>query len=225
MIMNSNLILANPLCMTSCVISYLMTCSILRKYMQTRNTYVLSVPMQVYNFAQIVLNVYMIYGLVPLMQNNIFGINASYSTRIEHFVYVHYLSKYLDFFDTFFMILRKKSNQLSFLHIYHHSTIGLIWGSLLFVGHGNGTAAFGALLNSIVHTIMYSHYLCTSMGYHNPFKKVVTQVQMVQFCTCIVHSLSVMAYEKVYPRHIAWLQFMYHIQMIFLFGNFYKKNY
>lgn len=32
--------------------------------------------------------------------------------------------QYLDFFDTVFIVLRKKDTQLSFLHVYHHATIG-----------------------------------------------------------------------------------------------------
>lgn len=38
-------------------------------------------------------------------------------------LYMFYLSKILDFCDTFFIIAGKKWNQLSFLHVYHHLTI------------------------------------------------------------------------------------------------------
>ena len=59
------------------------------------------------------------------------------------------------YFDTYFIILKCKSKeQLSFLHIYHHSTIGLIWGFLIHNGVGNGTAAYGCFINSIIHFIM-----------------------------------------------------------------------
>lgn len=34
-----------------------------------------------------------------------------------------YISKIFDFFDTLFIILGKKWNQLTFLHLYHHSSI------------------------------------------------------------------------------------------------------
>lgn len=37
-----------------------------------------------------------------------------------------YMSKILDFLDTVFIILGKKWNQLSFLHVYHHVTIFLV---------------------------------------------------------------------------------------------------
>ena len=41
-------------------------------------------------------------------------------------LYVFYISKVLDFMDTVFIILEKKWKQLSFLHVYHHTSIFLV---------------------------------------------------------------------------------------------------
>lgn len=205
---------------------YLTSICGLQRYMEDRAAYNLKYGMQVYNLSQVVLNMYIIYGLRDLPKwDNIFGLNSNYCSNLEHFVYLHYLSKYLDFLDTYFIILRKKEGQLSFLHVYHHATIGMIWGGLLYAGHGNGTAAFGCLINSVIHTIMYLHYFWTAMGYNNPYKKMITQAQLLQFCLCILHSVCVLFWETVYPPKIAWVQYIYHIQMITLFSNFYQKSY
>ena len=40
-------------------------------------------------------------------------------------LYVFYLSKLLDFMDTFFIIAEKRWSQLSFLHVYHHFSVFL----------------------------------------------------------------------------------------------------
>lgn len=232
--LQENMVMENmisPYTMGMMTVGYLGGILCLNKYMKNRKAYHLNTIMQIYNVCQILLNVYMIQGLSGLYCNwksdklNLFALNRRYDDKIRYFVYVHYLSKYFDYFDTIFMILRKKTNQLSFLHIYHHVTIAIIWGGLLHVGHGNGTAAFGCLINSVIHTIMYSHYWYTAMGYNNPFKKYITQAQMLQFVLCIAHSISVLLWEHVYPRPIAWVQFAYHIQMIVLFRNFYNKSY
>lgn len=209
---------------------YLLMIVGLRNYMKSRTPYSLKLIMQVYNLIQVILNVYMIWGLcvLPFLSDtpNLFGINAKYTERLEYFVFVHYMSKYLDYLDTVFIILRgKEKQQLSFLHVYHHASIGMIWGSLLYIGHGNGTAAFGGLINSVIHCIMYSHYFFTSLGYENPFKKLITQVQLLQFAMCILHALCVLGFEVVLPRPYAWAQFVYHIQMLVLFGHFYRKSY
>lgn len=45
--------------------------------------------------------------------------------------YYYYLLKLLDLADTVFFVLRKKSSQVSFLHVYHHVAI-LIASYLIF---------------------------------------------------------------------------------------------
>ena len=45
---------------------------------------------------------------------------------IGFIIYVFYLSKILDFLDTVFIILEKRWKQLSFLHVYHHTSIFLV---------------------------------------------------------------------------------------------------
>jgi elongation of very long chain fatty acids protein 4 len=41
-------------------------------------------------------------------------------------LYVFYLSKILDFADTFFIIAEKRWDKLSFLHVYHHASIFMV---------------------------------------------------------------------------------------------------
>ena len=65
---------------------------------------------------------------------NIFGFNMQITKEGEYFIFVHYLSKFLDLLDTVFICLKKKERQLIFLHVYHHATIGQIWGLLLYIG-------------------------------------------------------------------------------------------
>lgn len=50
-----------------------------------------------------------------------------FRTQIVGAVWWYYFSKVLEFTDTFFFILRKKDNQLTFLHVYHHSTMFSFW--------------------------------------------------------------------------------------------------
>jgi elongation of very long chain fatty acids protein 4 len=205
---------------------YYLSVLLLIQYMQNKTPYSLNSFMKIYNFAQIIANIYMLNGLVNITKQNIFAINLPYTNNTEYYVYIHYLSKYLDYFDTLFIILRGKTKQqLTFLHIYHHSSIAVVWGYLLNIGHGNGTAAFGCLINSFIHLIMYSHYLYTSFGYTNPYKKYITQLQLTQFVLCIIHFMLVYFYDTTYPKELSWIQFFYHIKMIILFTNFYMKSY
>lgn len=85
----------------------------------------------VYNVVQIMLCSYMCieagvrawdagYSWVPCNPFN------EASPPIGFILYVFYLSKILDFFDTVFIILEKRWGQLSFLHVYHHTSIFLV---------------------------------------------------------------------------------------------------
>lgn len=59
------------------------------------------------------------FGSLPFFHFNIF--------QIANAVWWYYFSKLLEFCDTFFFILRKKEKQLTFLHVYHHSTMFSLW--------------------------------------------------------------------------------------------------
>lgn len=218
----------SPLFLLCGFIKYFLIINVLKNHMKKRTVpYEINKILYIYNLFQIIINLYVIYGLREFASfPNIFSINKAYSDNIVYFTYLHYLSKYLDYFDTYFIILKCKSNtQLSFLHVYHHSTIGLIWGYLLLCGDANGTASYGCFINSIIHLIMYSHYLVTSMGYKNPFKKYITQLQLTQFASCIIHSFIVLLYEKIVPKKYMFLELIYHMSMIVLFKNFYNSSY
>ncbi|KAJ8613154.1 hypothetical protein CTAYLR_004812 [Chrysophaeum taylorii] len=179
--------------------------------------------MRVYNVAQILLCTYMTIGLWPVLGfPNVFGVNSVFTPRGEWFVFVHYLSKYMDWLDTFFIISKGNARkQLSFLHVYHHATIGICWGIVSHLGQGNGTIRYGALINSVTHVLMYSHYLWTSFGFSNPFKKLLTTWQIFQFYTCFFHSTVVITnmfvVERQIDRRLAWVQLCYHTTMIYLF--------
>lgn len=77
-------------------------------------------------------------------------------------------------------MLRKKDNQLSFLHVYHHSTMFIFsWIGTKYVP--GGSAFLPALINSFVHVLMYFYYelaaiQCTQIL---KYKKYVTAIQLV----------------------------------------------
>ena len=119
------------------------------------------------------------------------------------------------------MIFNKSYRQLSFLQVFHHATIGMIWGAVLSCGWGSGTAFYGAFINSVTHVLMYTHYLWTSMGLKNPLKRYLTKFQLAQFASCVLHAVLVAfsGLEKTFPSEgLPWIQIMYHPIMLYLFG-------
>lgn len=49
------------------------------------------------------------------------------SPPVGPLLWLFYISKILDFVDTIVIVLGKKWGQLSFLHVYHHTTIFLMY--------------------------------------------------------------------------------------------------
>lgn len=60
--------------------------------------------------------------------------------------------------------------QVSFLHVYHHASISLIWWMITYSAPG-GDAYFSAALNSFVHVLMYCYYFTAAALSANPEKK------------------------------------------------------
>lgn len=205
-------------------VAYLVLALWCHRAMKTRQTpsWVPSV-VKLYNVSQVVLCLYMTIGLLPVVGiPNVFGIGLPETAQIEWFVFVHYLSKYLDWLDTVWMILKKKSDkQMSFLHLYHHATIGVVWGVVLSSGFGSGTVGYGAFINSVTHVLMYTHYFVTSVGLRNPLKNYLTMWQIGQFYSCFLHAnLLLWVFSdsiKIEVWRLAWIQFFYHITMVYLF--------
>ena len=52
------------------------------------------------------------------------------AVRALNLAWVFYVSKFVDMFDSFFFVLKKKFTHLSFLHVYHHGIMPLQcwWG-------------------------------------------------------------------------------------------------
>jgi len=94
------------------------------------------------------------------------------------------LVKIIDLIETILFVLRKKNNQISFLHTYHHlSTLIFVWLTLRHFTHCLFLTAIA--LNSSVHVIMYSYHFLSTLGPNmqqkvSPFKHWVPISQMVR---------------------------------------------
>ena len=121
------------------------------------------------------------------------------------------------------MIMRKKIDQISFLHVYHHCM--LIWAWFFVCKYAcGGDAYFGAFMNSGVHVIMYSYYLLALIKVPCPWKAHVTKVQLLQFVVCLAHAVYALL-TGCYPRWLTLLNCWVMINMLVLFGNFYNKSF
>lgn len=207
-----------------------------RQFMKSRPAFSLRKLLLVYNITQILLSCYVFKEILVTAYLSGYNLTCQpidrsldpLSLRMAEAFWWFLASKVFDLLDTVFFVLRKKESQLTFLHIYHHSTMLPNWylGTLYLPG---GQAFFSVLLNSLVHIIMYCYYMLSALGPAlQPYlwwKKYLTQLQLIQFLVVSGH-IVVGVYHNCDPP--AWLTMWtlsYMCTMVALFLNFYFKAY
>ena len=203
--------------------------------MERRQAFELKIPMALYNFGTTALNLYCFTqlfigtwnaGYRYICQRVIVSMEPQH-LRIANVLWWHYISKYYEMLDTVFFILRKKNNQITFLHVYHHTTIlALWWIGVKWVPGGSSFCS--AMVNSFVHVVMYTYYglsVFPSLRRYLWWKRYLTQLQLIQFGTNFTHAILGLRVDCGFPRWMGYGMIMYMISMLTLFGNFYYKTY
>ncbi|GFO20944.1 elongation of very long chain fatty acids protein [Plakobranchus ocellatus] len=191
----------------------------------------------VYNFGLVLLSVYMVFEFImsswTVPNFNLSCEPVDYSetesaVRLLKVIWWYYFSKIIELLDTVFFVLRKKNSQISFLHVFHHSTMPLLWWICARFVAG-GEAYFSATLNSGIHVLMYTYYMLSAMGpAMQPYlwwKKYMTSLQLMQFGLVLVKTIGVIYLNCGYPVVYAYMLVAYMLTLISLFSNFYYQTY
>ncbi|XP_011174994.1 elongation of very long chain fatty acids protein [Solenopsis invicta] len=204
------------------------------RLMEKRQPFKLNRILQIYNVFQILINGFLFYEALTqgwLGKYNYFCEPIDYSDTphallVTRLVWLYFMIKLLDLMDTIFCVLRKKQNQVTFLHVYHH--VGVLIASWCAVKYlPGGHATFLGLLNTFVHVIMYTYYLLASMKIKtSAWKKYITQLQLVQFFLIACHYLQLIWVEDCgFPIWPVYIMVPQNLFMMLLFGDFYYKTY
>ncbi|RWS26339.1 elongation of very long chain fatty acids protein-like isoform X2 [Leptotrombidium deliense] len=143
--------------------------------------------------------------------------------------YVYLLTKFFDFGDTIFFVLRKKYNQASFLHVFHHGVMPIA----AYVGlktHPGGYSGFLPVINIFVHAVMYTYYALACAGPEMKkylwWKKYITQMQMIQFVLVFIHSMNAAFNPNCHwPTVLTILEALHATMFFFMFYSFYRRSY
>ncbi len=158
--------------------------------------------------------------------------DEEFSPEIEHemkIIYFYVITKIIDLFDTIFFTLRKKSNQISFLHLYHHILIlGLSWIAFWYRFNMKPDKLF-ILINSFIHTIMYSYYTLSTMGpkvqKYLWWKRYLTQLQLAQFVVLAIYGVMIKLLGIPYPNILYYFAQIQTPIFFYMFYDFYIKSY
>lgn len=211
------------------------------KYMEKRAPFQLTELMICYNFIMVAMSGWMFYegskytnfGLNTWKCPQPDEINDRATRRFLFVAWLFLFSKLIEFADTIFMVLRKKNSHISNLHVIHHSVVPLsVWLGLKFEPLGPNN--FFPLVNSFIHTVMYSYYGLTAFHNCGPnvrqklnlFKPWMTRLQIFQFCLAILHCLVTVSKGCHYlPKTFLILNLGNAILFLALFFNFYHNSY
>lgn len=206
------------------------------KLMEDRKPFQLRKTLIVYNFLQVLFSSWLFYEAMDGAWYRDYSLRCEpvdYSTtpkamRVARGCWWYFFSKFTEFFDTFFFVMRKKYDQVSTLHVIHHGVMPLsTWFGVKFTPGGHST--FFGLLNTFVHIIMYFYYMLAAFGPHMQkylwWKKYLTSLQMIQFVCILIHAFQLFFIECDYPKAFAWWIGGHAVMFYFLFSNFYKETY
>jgi len=102
-------------------VGYLLTLPVLRLFSKTFLSESLDVKlllketMVVYNGGQVILNSWMVFKILQGLfsrDHPFIGDVYTLTPGLSHALWIHYVDKYLEFFDTFFMVLRGRMDQV-----------------------------------------------------------------------------------------------------------------
>jgi hypothetical protein len=191
-----------------------------------------------YNVSQIMLCAYMTIEAGFLAYRNNYtacpcvGYNQK-NPALANLLWLFYVSKAWDFWDTIFIVLGKKWRQLSFLHVYHHTTIFLFYWLNSHVFY-DGDIYLTILLNGFIHTVMYTYYfICMhtkdpKTGKSLPiwWKSSLTMMQLIQFVTMMSQGAYLLytGCQNIALRVVA-AYVVYIMTLFFLFAQFFVSSY
>ncbi|KAH7431649.1 hypothetical protein KP509_08G058600 [Ceratopteris richardii] len=203
---------------------------------RTHEPFLLKALVIFHNLFCLTLSLYMCVGIASrafqlkyLLWGNAYDPNE---ITMAHYVYLFYMSKYVEFMDTIIMILKHNLRQITVLHVYHHVSVALIWWMISYHAPG-GDAYFSGAINSGVHVIMYLYYLLSSLLRSDEkvrrkylfWGRYLTQIQMLQFVCNWIQAAYCIKVQAPYPQFLYKILFYYMLSLLMLFANFYMRKY
>lgn len=141
--------------------------------------------------------------------------------------YIFYLSKLLEFIDTFLIIFSGSNRRLSFLHVYHHSLVVVM--CYIWLSTSQSLFPVALVTNASVHVLMYAYYLLCALGWRPRWKVLVTNCQIVQFVFSFLVSGLMLYYHFTgsgCSGFLGWcFNAVFNASLLALFINFHLKNY
>ncbi|XP_037277379.2 very long chain fatty acid elongase 7 isoform X1 [Rhipicephalus microplus] len=232
-------VVLNPFFVTLMLVAYLYFVKVAGpRWMKNREPFQITNIIRVYNITLVIVNIVAIFviliptylpgGTYSLLCQGLTGKSPEHHLKFYKYGWILVAWRYADLLDTVFFVLRKKFNQVTQLHVIHHTIVVInVWFYTRFAPEGQ--PALGLALNIFVHAIMYTYYFLASFGARMQkylwWKKYLTTLQIVQFLIIIVHMSIPLFIDCGFPRHVVHIANAQTFLILCLFINFYLRSY
>ncbi|XP_064467505.1 very long chain fatty acid elongase 7-like [Ornithodoros turicata] len=207
------------------------------KAMLGRKPFDIRTPVLVYNLFMILNCAYFLVEFVRLAYwHNGYNlllqeVDMSYgwaTMRLVTLSWYYYLLRIFEFTETIFFVLRKKFNQVSGLHVFHHCIIA--WNMWICVTYGvQAQTVLVTCMNTLVHLIMYTYYFLSALGHWTQrflwWKRYLTQVQLVQFVVLMIHNSLPLFFKGAFVREFSIILVIEGFIFFVWFAVFYLDTY
>lgn len=85
--------------------------------------------------------------------------------QMARILWIYYLSKIPEFLDTIIMALKQNFRQITFLHVYHHLTIFIIWWVVVYYAPGISLVFKFLAYNISLYRILLHQHVVVYWGY------------------------------------------------------------
>lgn len=221
-------------------------CFIGPKFMQNRQPFKLFTLIRFYNLIMVLLAGYLVYCLEDAVGsvNYFFNCDKTFNLNDESATKIYRISNFLlmvrvsEYLDTIFFTLRKKEQQITFLHVFHHAFVPVYAYWVLRTAPLRFNT-FIIILNSFVHVIMYFYYFISTFQGESKsitmivisklllFKRYMTQMQIMQFVSLAVYVFwaTLQPNQCKVPKVYIFANLFVALGFLGLFLHFYIKEY
>ncbi|XP_069705037.1 very long chain fatty acid elongase AAEL008004-like isoform X2 [Periplaneta americana] len=207
------------------------------KLMEKRKPFNLQTVLVLYNFCLVLFSLYIFIlpfsnGLISyfltegLCNPKIPSDELLYN--ITTFSWWYVVSKAIELVDTVFFVLRKKNQHITFLHVYHHGIMLIVsWTLLKYLPCQ--PPLMHAIVNSLVHVVMYAYYMLAAMGPRFQkylwWKRYLTLMQLTQFSILLVYEFYLLLFGCNHIKSLLIIIIGMNIFFWLMFMSFYRATY
>uniref|UniRef100_A0A6G1S954 Elongation of very long chain fatty acids protein n=1 Tax=Aceria tosichella TaxID=561515 RepID=A0A6G1S954_9ACAR len=254
---SAGFMIRSPVAVVSCTLAYLgFVCLIGPWMMHNRKPYELKNIIRLYNLAMVIVSAILlkrVYGAVESLGtlvdcNKTFTMADQSGTKVYQMANFILMVRISEYFDTIFFTLRKKPNQVTFLHVFHHTFVPLYAYWILRTAPLRFNV-YIILINSFIHVLMYSYYFLATFQQargeslqptnEKPsglmmivnkllmFKKYMTQLQIMQFVSLGLYTIWAASQPNMcnVPKTYIVANFLLAFGFLSLFLHFYLNVY